>query len=251
MRPELRPPDPSRPDRSLLGQAPPKARRNTLAFAALVVAILYLAPYGRLVLLPAIYLNTHLHELAHALAGIATGGTPIRIVVAGDGSGFCVTAGGLRPVVSSAGYLGASILGAGMVLLARSEAGARTVLGGLAAILALSMVLLVREDAVGIVSGLFWIVALAFAARRLKGDLLIGFAQFLGLIQGLQSLTSIGDLLRISATARVNSDAQTMAELTGIPALVWAGLWAAFSLGITGWALVRASRSHRASPPGG
>lgn len=227
----------------------PKARRNTLALAGLAVAVLYLAPYGRLVLLPAIYLNTHIHELAHALAAIGTGGNAARIIVSGDGSGYCLTLGGIRPIISSAGYLGASLLGAGMVLLARSESGARTVLGGIATILTLSMLLLVRGDLIGLLSGLFWIIALAYASRRLRGDGLLGFAQFLGLVQGLQSLSSLSDLMRISATAQANSDAETMASMTGVPAVVWAGTWAVFSLGVTGWALVRASRSRPSSHP--
>lgn len=228
----------------------PKARRNTLALAGLAVAVLYLVPYGRLVLLPAIYLNTHLHELAHALAAIATGGDARRILVAGDGSGLCYTVGGIPPIIASAGYLGASVLGTAMVLLARTETGARTVLGGLSVVLTISMLLLVRGDFVGLLSGAFWIVALAFASRRLHGDLLLTFAQFLGLVQGLQSLSSLGDLLRISATAQANSDAQSMAAMTGIPALFWAGSWAAFSLGFTGWALARASRSRPSPGPG-
>ncbi|RYG86068.1 hypothetical protein EON77_04455, partial [bacterium] len=130
-----------------------------------------------------------------------------------------------------------------------SEAGARVVLGGAAGLLTAGMILYVRGDLIGIVSGIFWIVLLAIAANRLRRDLLPIAAQFLGLVQGLQSLSSLGDLLRISATAQVNSDAQSMATLTGIPALVWAILWAGFSIGATGWALWRASRSDPTSPP--
>lgn len=229
----------------------PKVRRNTLALAGLAVAILYLVPYGRLLLLPAIYLNTHLHELAHALSAIVTGGTALRIVVAGDGSGYCVTGGGVGPVIASAGYIGASLLGTAIVLVARSETAARTVLYALSVTLAASMLLLVRGDSVGLLSGAFWIVALAFAARRLRGDLLLAFVQFIGLVQGLQALTSLSDLLRISATAQANSDAQIMAEMTLLPAVFWASLWAIFSIGVTGWALVRASRSSLPSHPGG
>ena len=229
----------------------PKARRNTLFLAGTVVAALYLVPYGRLVLLPTIYLNTHLHELCHAIAALATGGRPGEILVRADGSGQCTTLGGASIVIASAGYLGASLLGAAVVLLARTESGARLALHGMAAALAGSMVLLVRGDAIGLLTGTFWIGLLWVLAKRLREDALLGVAQFLGLVQGLQSLTSLGDLLQISATAQANSDAQSMAALTGVPAMAWALLWALLSLGITGWALVRATRSRPASHPGG
>ena len=229
--------------------SPPKARRNTLLLAGAAVGALYLLPFGRLVLLPAIYLNTHLHELCHALAAIGTGGRPGQILVFGDGSGQCATLGGIAPVIASAGYLGAAILGATIVLVARTVAGARLVPRGLAITLAVSLVLLVRGDLIGVLSGAFWMLTLALMGQRLRGDLLMGTVQFLGLVQGLQSLTSIGDLLRISATAQANSDAETMAAMTRIPALAWALLWAVLSLSTTGWSLWRVSRSRPSSHP--
>lgn len=230
---------------------PPHRRRNTLGLAALVVAILVFLPYGHLLLLPAIYLNTHLHELSHALAAIATGGTPGQILVRADGSGVCFTRGGSNLVIASAGYLGASLLGGVGVLVARTESGARLALRALSVALAISMLLLVRGDAVGLAMGAVWTIGLWTLARRLGGETLIGVTQFLGLVQGLQSLTSIADLLRISATAATDSDATNLAAATGVPALAWALLWAALSLAFTGWALVRATRSRPASGPDG
>ncbi|RYG62691.1 hypothetical protein EON77_21905, partial [bacterium] len=127
----------------------PRTRRNTLVTAGLAVATLYLIPYGRLALLPAIYLNTHLHELAHAFAALITGGTPVRIIVESSGAGQCLTRGGVPLVISSAGYVGASLLGVAMILVGRSEAGARVVLGGAAGLLTAGMILYVRGDLIG------------------------------------------------------------------------------------------------------
>ncbi len=227
----------------------PERRRNTLVLAALTLTALYLLPYGRLVLLPVVYLDTHLHELSHALAAWLTGGSVARIVVASDGSGYTLTSGGITPVVASAGYLGASALGAGMILLARHEGGARAVLAGLGVAVGLSLALLVRGDVVGVGSGILWTGLLLLAARRLRGDPLVGAAQFLGIAQGLQALAALSDLLRLSFVPSANSDAQAMAALTGIPALLWALLWAAISLALTGSAVARAYR-HRLLPPG-
>ena len=228
--------------------SPPKGRRNTLLIAGGALAALQLAPYGRMVLLPVFYLNTHLHELCHALATWLTGGEVDRIVVRSDGSGVTLTYGGEAAVIASAGYVGAAALGAAMVLAARTEAGARRTLNLLGGAMVLSLLRLVRGDAVGIISGIVWAALLLVLARRLRGDALTGVVGFLGLAQGLQSLGSLSDLLRISLVGRANSDAQAMAGLTGVPALAWAVAWAGFSVWLTGTAVATAYRHHRSLP---
>lgn len=227
---------------------PPKARRNTLLVAGVILGVLQMVPYGRLVLLPVFYLNTHLHEICHAIAAWLTGGSVARILVHADGSGETYTLGGVSPIIASAGYVGAAALGAALVLASRKEAASRGALGLLAGAQALSLVLLVRGDVVGLASGVLWLLLLIAGARRLSGDALTGFVGFLGLAQGLQSLASLSDLLQISLLPRTNSDAQNMARMTGVPALLWALIWAAFSLWLTGTAALTAYRHHR-NPP--
>ena len=59
----------------------------TLLGASLASVALWATPLLRPFALPLIYLNTHIHELCHAVTTIATGGAVENIIVLGDGSG--------------------------------------------------------------------------------------------------------------------------------------------------------------------
>lgn len=202
-------------------------RDQKLLLASLAAALAcWMIPTLRLAALPLIYLNTHLHELCHAIAAWATGGSVHRILVFGDGSGVTLVAGGLPIVVGSAGYLGAGAIGAAMVAAAGSERSARRCLWALSGALAFAMVLLVRGDVSGFVWGMAWVGIPALLAWRLHGSSLVFAAQFLGALQCLASLEALSDLVQIAAATDRPSDAQLMARATGIPDVFWAFLWA-------------------------
>lgn len=207
-------------------------------------------PLVGLALLPLQYLNTHLHELSHALAAIATGGSPQFIRVFGNGSGVTPVAGGFLPLVASAGYLGAAAIGAAIVYALRSEKTSRWALGVVGWSLAASMVLFVRGDLVGVISGLFWAVALIAASRTLHGSWLLFVTGLVGVQQGLNALRSLGELLEITAATETHSDALLMQQMTLVPAVVWAGLWGICGLAVVGFTVRRLFRpgptSHRA-----
>lgn len=212
-----------------------------LAAAAASLAIWAIPPIHPL-LLPVTYLDTHLHELSHALAGLATGGQPEKIVVEADGNGFTPTLGGNVLILASAGYTGASLIGAATIYFSRSEKGARNMLRFLAAILALSMLLWVRGDVVGVVSGIGWIAGLAALSIWLKGKSLVFAAQFLGLQQCLNAIQAVYILLGLSAFTEAHSDASILQDATHIPALFWAILWCAISVALITATLRRAWR---------
>jgi len=210
---------------------------------ASVISVLLLTNWpGRLLLLPITYLNTHLHELGHALAAWGTGGRPFHIKVFADGSGVTPIGGGILPIVAASGYLGAAFLGGWIILSSRREQGARRVMLALAGVLALSMVVLVRGDLVGIVSGVFWVGLLWAGSRYLRSDHAIFAGQFLGVQQGLAALGSLVDLLWLSSYRATPTDAKIMERATGLPAIFWAVLWMIFALAITGITLRKAWR---------
>lgn len=228
-----------------------RPHQSALLLAAVVSLLGYFVPPVAAVLLPLRYLNTHLHELGHALAAIATGGSPQFIKVFGDGSGVTPVAGGFLPLVASAGYLGAAAAGAAIVYAMRSEVGARRALGITGFALAASMVLFVRGDGVGIVSGLAWAAALIAASRTLRGSALQFTAGLVGLQQGLNALRSLCELFQITTQSEIHSDAGLMQSSTLIPAVVWAALWGVCGLAVVGLTVRRAwgppAPSHRAA----
>lgn len=209
-----------------------KLRRDQrlLLWASAISFALLLIPFGRLILLPLAYLNTHIHELCHAIAAIGTGGQALGIKVFANGSGTTPVTGGFLTVIASAGYIGSAVIGAALIYFGRTERGARTSLALLGAALAVSMILYVRGDAVGVIAGLGWTAAL-FAACRFLNALHVEFAaQFIGIQQCLNATVSLWTLLRISTIPEVQSDAAIMQEVTHIPALAWALAWTLVSV---------------------
>lgn len=223
--------------------------QKILLAASAIAFILWIVPIGRVVTLPLVYLNTHIHEFCHALAAVGTGGRAEQIIVYASGSGITPVSGGWLTVIASAGYVGSAIVGAAMLFFSRTERGARATLGVLAAMLTISMVLYVRGDGVGVVSGIAWIAALAAAARYLKGDGAIFAAQFLGIQQCLNAAQSILILLQISAATEAQSDAALMERATHLPSLLWASIWAILSAVLLFLTLRRAwSKAPKAEP---
>ncbi|HVL38120.1 MAG TPA: M50 family metallopeptidase [Fimbriimonadaceae bacterium] len=225
--------------------------RGTLLGASLAAVAMWLIPGLSLLAVPLQYLNTHLHELFHALAAVGTGGHVAHIRVFADGSGVTPIAGGNTLLIASAGYVGATFLGSLLILSGASERSARLALQGVGAALFAALLIWVRGDVVGVASIIAWAGLLLYAGLRLRGRSLLFVVQFLGLLQCLTALLSLFALLKVSAMPGVHSDAALLAGSTGIPAVVWATLWAAFSLVIAVAALRRAwRRDQAAAAPG-
>lgn len=224
---------------------PAKALKpHQLAFlGAVFISLLgYVVVPVHWVLMPLQLLNTHLHEFCHALTAVVTGGEVESIKVFENGSGVTpvgTTSGISYALVACAGYVGASIIGAIVIYIGRSTAGARWMLRVLAVLLGLSMVLWVRGDGVGIASGAFWVFAL-FGLSFLRGNTILFVAELIGLQQCMNAVRSLYTLLDVSAFSDRSSDAQLMASSTHIPALFWALTWCGFSLVVIGLTVRRA-----------
>lgn len=211
------------------------APHQTAILSAAAVALLScVVPPIHLLLLPIQYLDTHLHEMCHALMAVATGGDPQKIMVFANGSGVTPIAGGNVFIEASAGYLGATLIGSAMIYFGRTPERARTVLTVVAAMLLVSQLVWVRGDAVGIVSGWAWAATLLCAGRFLKGMPALFVCQLVGLEQCLNSISAVYELLKISVFTEVHSDAEIVQSVTFIPAAVWASLWCLFSLLMVG-----------------
>ncbi len=206
-----------------------RPHQQALLFAGLITVIGWAVPVLGQLLLPLQYLNTHIHELCHAVVGIASGADVHEIIVRGDGSGVTPLSGGALVLVGSAGYVGAAIVGALIIVAAKTESGARMALRVLGCVLLLGLLIWVRGDAVGIFTAAFWAGALV-ALSFLKGNWLLFATQFIGLQQCAAALRSIYVLLQISAIGEGHSDASLLEEYTHVPAIVWSLGWSALSV---------------------
>lgn len=205
-----------------------------LALASLVlwrVPVLGLAAY------PFRLFGTFVHEICHGLAAVITGGAFRRFEINADLSGVAFSAGGVRWIISSAGYVGSALFGGLLMVLAARGVAAREVIFGLGVALALLCLLFVR-NLFGIATGLALSAALIWAGRALREEWADWLLLFLAVQLILDALNSILDLLRISTSLRgVITDAEIMARSTGIPAIFWALAWAALSAFILYWSV--------------
>jgi hypothetical protein len=223
-----------------------------LVAATAVVATLWWTP----LLFPFRLLSTTIHELSHAIAVLLTRGTVQGFKVAWNGSGVVHSTGGWPLVVYSAGYLGSTVFGGAMLLIAKHAKGRRTALrfvaGAIVAVLAVAGVMrawdngrvfdvVVFDDvwALGIVAGL--VLLLLFVAKKAP-DVLVAFVCYT--LAVLSVTYALFDLINVfsSSVSPLGgfNDARGLAQATGIPAPLWASAWCLAAAFIV-WKFLRAA----------
>ncbi len=217
-----------------------KRRRNLLVGAGVLSVALWALPGFGFITLPLVYLNTLIHEMCHAIAATATGGDVRFVQVFASGSGVTLSQGGSGLLLASAGYVGASLVGGLMIACSVRPQGAKVTLQVVGAVLAVGLALWLRGDRVGFVASVLWIGALLVAGSKLEGDNVVFAAQFLGMQQCLTSVLALYVLLQINTGSGIHNDAALAAQMTGLPAFLWAVLWCGLSL-LGMWAALRSA----------
>lgn len=216
---------------------------------AVLVALLLTLPWLGPLSFPFRMLTTIVHELSHGLAALLTGGSFLRFQIAADGSGVAYTAGGWRWLIIPAGYLGSALFGAVLIRASSSVGFSR----GLLAAVGVGLLLLSLRFGVPsifgarplgglltVASGTLLGAAFLWVARRAAAL----WSAFLVLVVALQSgLNAFGDIQTLIGLStpglQARTDAQSMADLTYLPAIVWALLWALVAAALLGWAVWR------------
>jgi hypothetical protein len=225
--------------------------RQTLALvglAGLVTLLIAVVPLLGLINYPFRLLLTMVHELGHGLAALLTGGSFIRFVIFPNGAGLAYTAGGWRFVVIPAGYLGLALFGAVLILLGRNHRWSRIAL----AVIGGGMILLAIRYGVpsifsahlmnGVLttfSGVIFGLVFLWVAIKAPAGWIIFLLQFVAIQAALTAFSDLITVIGITTQffdAPAN-DAQSMAELTLIPAVAWAVLWAIIAFSLVGGAI--------------
>jgi hypothetical protein len=182
-----------------------------------------------------------LHELSHAAMAVATGGTVQRIVIDRWQGGATYTAGGNAFLTLSAGYLGSLLWGSLMVLAAQARRiRPDWVNGAIGGLVVLLTALYVRSG-FGIGFGVLFGVVLMVLSQKLSAAMNRSLLLTLGLTSSLYAILDIkSDILDRPGA---NSDAHMLAQLTGIPTVVWGVLWIGIALGVSALLFRRAYRS--------
>ncbi len=140
--------------------------RKILALVFIMVPIVLL--WNTPVVYPLKILVVFFHEISHGLASILTGGKMITIELSHHQGGACMTLGGNRFIILSAGYLG-SLLWGGIILTAAARTRFdRAITALLGASIVIVGILYVRP-----------IIGFGFAFSLIIGASLVAFARYL------------------------------------------------------------------------
>jgi hypothetical protein len=211
----------------------PKPRRLLLPLG---IAALALVLWDSFVVYPFRIFVVFLHEISHGLAAVLTGGAIESIGLSFDEGGVCRTRGGWPFLILNAGYLGSLLWGATFLVLGERRTRSRTAVAVIGAFTLLVTLLYVRT-LFGFAYGLLAGGALLAVAARLRPSVSEILLAAIGATSALYAVWDIASdvLFRHSS----QSDAAALAQLTGIPAIVWGALWIAVSVGVLGYVVKR------------
>jgi hypothetical protein len=178
-----------------------------------------------------------LHEVSHAMMAVATGGRVERIVITADQGGMCYCPGGNAFLTLSAGYLGSLLWGALILMLARARSPDPRTTTTAMGVAVLALTALFVRNAFGVLFGALFgaaLVALRGAGRTVHVLALTA----MGLTSCLYALLDIkSDVLD---RPHLPSDAHMLAELTGVPTVVWGVVWIGLGAAVSWWLFQRA-----------
>lgn len=190
-------------------------------------------------------LNTLIHEMGHAVACLLFGGSVNGMTIVPDGvghGGLTYTKGGIPWITSQGGYLGTTIVGCALIALARIPRASKIALGVIGVAFGLASVTFMFNGVMGgadrfqalgsMVVGLCLAAALLSFAFKLSVKWANMLLLFLGVQMGMNAIDAIWYLVQVSMGLgnRGWSDATNMAQMTGVPAFVWALFWGALSV---------------------
>ncbi|MCC7430619.1 M50 family metallopeptidase [bacterium] len=171
-----------------------------------------------------------IHELSHALVSILTGGNVLELSISSDESGFVKQIGGNSILTASAGYVGSTIFGGILLVLASKNKFQRYIFLFFAVGILFVAILYVRN----IFGITFCAVSILIFYSLFKLNLKYSyfFLYFLGITSSFYAIYDLTDFLSGGRT-----DAVILSEITFIPAMVWAVLWSFLALAIFGFFL--------------
>ncbi len=197
-----------------------------VVLTALAILVFYLPYY---LTAPLKWYETFFHELSHGLAAMLTGGSIETIDIKFKGSGTCWTRGGIGPLVTFAGYTGASLWGA-LIYMSAATVNYRTshILASIILITIIITTILWVRDIQTLIIMLAMGGILSLTLKFGKSDKIKLFVEFIGLyilLASIQSPTFLIDGIN-------KGDGASMAKQTLLPEAIWVGIWLAWSIGL-------------------
>jgi hypothetical protein len=211
--------------------------RFTLGFGVFFAALWLL--WSTPVVYPLKIFVVLLHEVSHAIAVVATGGTLDRITLDPYQGGATYFHGGSGFLALSAGYLGSLLWGGLMFTAARTRWVRTDWVNGLIGALVIALTIGFVRSGFGIAFGILFGIAMITASQKIGQTMNRRLLLVLGLTSALYAILDIkSDILD---RPDLQSDAYMLAELTGIgTTTMWGVIWITIAIGFTTWLMMRA-----------
>lgn len=193
----------------------------------LSLAIISIFLWGTFIIYPIKLFVVLLHEMSHGIFAVLTGGEIVEIHITESLGGTCVTKEGVPFIVAMAGYLGSLGFGAMLFMSAynrKTNLWTSIILVTLLLIFAANYI----QGSLGILLSLGFSILLIVSTKYFNKTIHSYIMKFLGIVSCLYVVIDIKEDLILSNN--FDSDAQILAYLTGIPAVVWGMLWLAISI---------------------
>lgn len=216
-----------------------------LVFLCVLSLMVWDEPWAHVVLSPVRTFVTAVHEMGHAIACLATGGTVSGMTIVSDGNnhgGLTFCYGGMPLIYTQTGYLGTAFFGCFLIFLGQYRSAAKAVLSlmGLA-ICAASLTFMfgtvlhgeILQGLGSIAWGVLIGAGLIWAGFKLKPSAANFLLIFLATQTALNSLTDVLIVIKASLGmygGGVSSDASSMAQMTFLPPVFWSVLWGGISI---------------------
>ncbi len=182
-----------------------------------------------------------LHEVSHGIAAVAGGGSIAGIQISSNQGGVCQCGGGIRFVTLTAGYLGSLSWGVAMLLVVRAKRIWHLVMLVGLGVLVLTVSLMYIDGGFGVTFGLLFGLALLGIAKYFPSDMHTMTLTVTGRTSGLYAVGAITS--DVIDRPGIRSDASMLADLTGVPTVLWGVLWIGISLAVCWWLLRRTFRN--------
>ena len=209
-----------------------------LGFAAFFAALWFL--WDSSIVYPLKIFVVLLHEISHAIASVATGGSIEKITLDPAQGGACYCFGGNAFITLTAGYLGSLMWGAAMFFAARSDKVKTNWVNGFIGAMVMILTIFFVRTGFGVIFGIAFGLTMIVVSKQMGPVVNRGLLLTLGLTSALYAILDIKS--DVIDRPNIRSDAAMLAEITRVPTLVWGVLWITIAVAVCAWLMKRAYR---------
>jgi len=194
----------------------------------ILVGVAFILSYVPIINIPFTWIMTFFHEISHGLGALLTGGSVEKISMHIRGYGVTYTQGGFRFVVLQAGYVGAVVWGILIYEMADelSHKSTNVLATFLAGLVAISALLYGRDVITWLISAVIFVLFVSIIKLQETGLMKLAL-KFVGIYVLLDAVRAPLNLI----DGRNYGDGGQLAELTGIPEIIWVLMWLAIGIG--------------------